>query len=79
MSEKRCGDCQFWEEEGENTGDGQCHRYPPVLNLVALKWWVRHRKMGVGEVAMKSLPWYRPVADCDDWCGEFRPREESGD
>ena len=64
---------------------GECHRFPPVLNLVLVqvdvKRDVKHDKLNGricdrGEAAMRAAEgpwaWVFPMVDGDQWCGEFQ-------
>ncbi len=66
-----CSDCLYWQrittavEEDIIEPQGECHRYPPVLTLVA-----------DDAECETDLPWYFPVTLGDQWCGEYRSRAE---
>lgn len=54
-----CGNCHFYDDDGDGSGEGVCMRYPPVVvhdaETMAETWW--------------------PDVDDTDWCGEFKPKE----
>lgn len=53
-----CGNCHFYDDDGDGSGEGVCMRYPPVVvhdaETMAETWW--------------------PDVDDTDWCGEFKPK-----
>jgi hypothetical protein len=78
--DERCETCGYWvsntdDEHDDDYGDGTCHRYPPVLNQIAVTRHMHRCDKDVIAATMSSLPWYFPMTDCECWCGEYRPRE----
>jgi len=59
MSQHKCEDCKFWEEEGD--GQGWCLRYPPVA--------ITNEQSGVVNLVNN---W--PLTMEDGWCGEFKAK-----
>lgn len=82
-SAPRCASCRFFLSSGK-PDEGQCLRYPPVLDVVSLL-----ARLGDGNVktaTFSEVPesagyssdlWAQPVVSAEwDWCGEHRGRDD---
>ena len=77
---EKCGDCYFWgewEDRDRDFGANECKRWPHQVNLPFKDTYLEY--MGPDELhEVPSLYDYRqPLVQKNDWCGEFKPREES--
>lgn len=62
MSEEHCENCRFWKETADDGSAGECQRYPKQIRTDQL-----------GALVGVSFP---PM-DADDWCGEWKPAQET--
>ena len=66
-----CENCGYWKKftqlkfEGEKKDAGQCRAHSPRMFFSAF------------ESGPKQIVKYRfPFTACDDWCGEFKPKDD---
>jgi hypothetical protein len=71
MSNRTCRVCQFWQENDDESGTGQCRRYPPtVFDVERVKVPTGH---GYEREEWRSVEIF-PDTEEDEWCGEFKKR-----
>ena len=63
MSEEKCENCKYWFMIGQDNDEGECKRYPPVLD-------------SDGSVPFAAQYWVQCVTYINGWCGEWKPRVE---
>lgn len=88
MSEQKCATCRFFKphKEPHDEPQGNCRRYPPVLDVVFLRYQVEAIVSRMPAVeqddarcdeshqqAIESYSWVLPVVEDEDWCGEYQP------
>ncbi len=64
----KCGNCKFWDVLEMWSGDpqGECHRFPPhFFPLMARDY----------KECLSNGAWILPVTSDDDWCGEFKAKD----
>lgn len=82
MHSKTCEDCFFWEllsrwedREIEETTEGYCRRYPPVINQTFVEINADGDSVQACEESADKCSWSQPVTFPDDWCGEWKEKE----
>jgi hypothetical protein len=68
-----CKDCQYFvKAAGDITNtQGNCRRYPPYPQIVALPIPPKQLVGGLNEIKMQQLN-ALPIVGVDNWCGEFK-------
>jgi hypothetical protein len=71
----RCETCRFWDARNRRllALDGQCRRFPPVP-FFDVADWCDDESDTPGTRLVES---HFPQTYGDDWCGEYRPRDEA--
>lgn len=73
----RCADCIWWDVDWncdvDNNGEdiyeqGECRRYPPILNIALISGSVIHIN-----ITTPGL-WIKPLTFPEDSCGEYQER-----
>lgn len=81
MSKERCGACHFYrrieasEVEGK-TPMGVCRRYPPQRAVDPPEPIDPEDPIQLSPVDEEYISWRPPLVAAEDWCGEFKAREE---
>ena len=74
MSARECQFCEWWKafmKDGNATGRGDCHRYPP---MTAMGVWSESDGYGCPQVVESRADDYWPTTDADEYCGEWMVR-----
>jgi len=75
-----CLDCFFFKKTQKE--DGECRRYPPVLEHLEADQQeaMEHDKNGefAGRWSHNFFQWVLPIVGQDNWCGEFKHKKEGG-
>ena len=75
MADRCCGDCRYFEWTWEDGGQcGQCHRYPASVPVLLGGEGAPMAYMALHGIVMTEFP----VMLCDEWCGEWRGRDDGG-
>lgn len=61
---RRCGDCEFYDDEGQGEDAGQCRFNAPFPSL-------KSAMMSEKFFSEASITW--PTVEPTDWCGHFSP------
>jgi hypothetical protein len=67
MGERKCEACEFYCEEGQSEGKGQCRFNAPFPNL-------KSAMMSEKFFREASITW--PTVQPTDWCGHFSPANQ---
>lgn len=82
MDGQTCENCIFWkllhfyeDKEIEETTEGYCRRYPPVINQTVIEIGAEGDGIDACEEAARKSSWDQPVTFPDQWCGEWKAKE----
>lgn len=69
-----CGTCKFFKPRlGDPSANGNCHRYPPVIDgLQVMQWQINGHDHGEAYASDSTVFWGVPCVNSEDWCGEWK-------
>ena len=79
MTQERCDNCRFFNSSDIADGYAACRRYPPVLSeWMAKDFTEKEEREEEGASAVyHAQSWIFPQMRADNWCGEWKPKEDA--